>query len=505
MGVQERFQSKRSRIATSLAGAGCIGLLAVGGMQATAASTEVLFDENFEGGGATFTREGRVYDGEGYVRFRGRSDAAVTSDMIYTRDQAEYVTLTYQWDSYGLDAGEGLAIEVSSDGGPFAVLESGVDDTGNATLELPAADRFYQIRFRLEASSFFERADLSRVLVEAHDGSDCGPGTENGCEEPEPPEDAQATIVPDATWDCGMPEGIPDPTTGELVFSTTLPTESPLQVGLTPYGERTVIPVGGARLRDTLNGFDGDILSGSLDFDLTLPSGAREHESRYTIETSDGELIYMRNCGVADGDRTRFVADFEAPNDSDYAWLHQGRYVGVREVTDSGISLSVYRNPSSQNGADVVRVPSDNTVRQQSWECPTLPAGSETGDQVLEATVGIGGFNTVGDSKYGSRRIIPITGGNFDGELSGDVNPGGADYQLTVNGDLTLEARYTLQTSDGETIVVRNCGDYGSGDLTLPIFEAATAGRYDWLNHSDFVGTISPGLTRVVITVFERN
>ena len=485
-----------------LASALAVAVLAAVAMPATAASVEVLFEENFESDGTPFTSDGRVYPGDGYVRLRGRADSLITSDMIYTREQAQFVSLSYSWDSYGLDAGEGLAVEVATDGGPFTTLESGIGDAGSATIELPEADRFYQLRFRLEASSFFERADLTRVLVEAHDGGDCGPG---GCGEPEPPTEAGITIVPDSTWDCGMPQGIPDPTTGELLFSATLPADSPLQVGRTPYGERTVTRVGGARLRDTAGDLDGEILPGSLNFDLALPSGAREHESRYTIETAEGDLIYMRHCGVADGDGTRFVADFEAANDSDYRWLHEGRYVGTREVTDSGIRLRVYRNPSASVGAEVVQVPADNTVRQQSWECPTLPTGADRGREVLEATVGIGGFRTIGDSKYGSRRIIPITGGRFDGEVSGNVNEGGADYQLTVDGDLTLEARYTLQTGDGETIVVRNCGDFGQGDLTLPLFEAATAGRYDWLNHADFVGTITPGLTRVIITVFERN
>lgn len=503
MGIQERLTRKRG-IISMLAGAGLVGLMGAAAAPAMAASVEILFEENFNGSSNQFSSEGRVYFNDGYVRLRGRADSTITSDMIYATNQYQTVQLSYLWDSYGLDAGEGVIAEVSVDGGAFTAIRSDQNESGNAVLDLPAASQFYQLRFRLEADSFFERADLSGIRIEGFDAPDCAP---QDCGNPgNPPDDAVgATIIPDSTWECGMPGGIPDPTTGELLFTANLPVEAPLEVGQTPYGERTVIPVGGTNLMDTGNGINGEILPGSLDFDLTLPSGAREYESRYTIETSDGELIYMRNCGVADGERVRFVADFEAPNNSNYTWLHQGRYMGVREESGNGIRLSVYRNPTTQEGAEVVQVPSDNTVRQQSWECPTLPAGADSGSEVLEATVGIGGFQTVGDSKYGSRRIIPITGGSFSGDLSGRVNEGGADYQLTINGDLTLEARYTLQTSDGETIVVRNCGDFGSGDLTLPIFEAATAGRYDYLNHSDFVGTITTGLTRVIITVYERN
>ncbi len=471
-----------------------------------AAAPQVLLEENFDSDAIAFSTEGRIWIRDGYARFRGGESAAITSDIIYTNG-TQGLSLLWDRETSGLDAGEQLMVEVSVDGGAFQLLEGGRDLSGESLVRLPDADRFVQLRFRLEANSFLERGDIRTVVVTGE--SDTGCTTDCGGPDPdpdpgEPPVTAGATIIPDSTWTCGMAGGIPDPITGELVFRTRLPVNDILEVGQTPYGERTVLPVAGARLTDTSNGLQGSILPGSLDFDLTLPSGAREHESRYTIETRNGDLIYMRNCGVADGDTTRFVARFEAPQRSDYRWLHEGVYVGVREITPDGVALSVYRNPIARPDTGTVRVPSDNTVRQQSWECPSVAPGSRQGSQVLQARVGIGGFQSVGESRDGSRRIIPITGGSFSGNVSGSVNPGGADYQLTVGGDLTLEARYTLRTNDGELIVVRNCGDYGSGDLTLPLFEAPTASRYDWMNHTDFVGTITPGLRRVTITVFER-
>lgn len=233
-------------------------------------------------------------------------------------------------------------------------------------------------------------------------------------------------------------------------------------------------------------------------------SGALEHEGRYTIRTADGRLIYMRNCGLAEGDRTRFVAEFEAPQNSSFRHLHEGTYVGIREETVRGVRLQVYRNPVRGSQDEVLQTPADPGLRQQSWECPSVPAYANSGQEVLRANVGIGGFQSVGNSKNGSRRIIPITGGSFSGEVTGSVNPGGADYQLTVNGDLSLEARYTLRADNGDLILVRNCGDYGTGSLTVPVFEVAGSSPHAWLNEGDFVGTITPGLRRVTITVFER-
>ncbi len=64
----------------------------------------------------------------------------------------------------------------------------------------------------------------------------------------------------------------------------------------------------------------------------------------------------------------------------------------------------------------------------------------------------------LGDVGKGGRRIVPITGGDFSGpQISGEVVPGGADWQvLRHDGVAELEARYTLRTDDGALIYVRN-------------------------------------------------
>ncbi len=459
---------------------------------------DVLFEDHFSSDSMNFFSNGRAYFYDGYVRLRGGDTTSITSDVIHTNG-LRGLSLSYTRNTYRLDSGEGVKAEVSVDGGPFTAVEFARTASGNTTLPIPPVNDFIQLRFSLEASSFFERADLRQIVVEGESGDTCG---QADCEEP--PTEERTVIIPDSSWECGMPEGIPDPTRGQLLFTTTLAAGTPRNVGETPYGERTVIPVNGGQLTNTANGLNGEILAGAIDFNLALPSGAMEHESRYTIRTGNGTLIYMRNCGVADGETIRFVADFEAPESSGFNGLHQGTYVGIREQTNAGIRLSVYQNPSLDSNDEVIQTPSDNHLRQQTWECPALPANADSGDQVLQARVSIGGFQSIGDSKYGSRRIIPITGGSFSGDLSGNVDAGGADYQLTVNGDLALEARYTLETSDGETIVVRNCGNYANSSLTLPIFEASTSGRYNWLNESEFVGTITPGLGSVTIDVYEQ-
>lgn len=58
------------------------------------------------------------------------------------------------------------------------------------------------------------------------------------------------------------------------------------------------------------------------------------------------------------------------------------------------------------------------------------------------------------------RRIVPILGGSVSGpSLRGTVLAGGADHQVLRSDTLSqLEARYALETDDGDRIAVHNLG-----------------------------------------------
>ena len=104
---------------------------------------------------------------------------------------------------------------------------------------------------------------------------------------------------------------------------------------------------------------------------------------------------------------------------------------------------------------------------------------------------------TLGQTDAGERHIVPITGGYFFGDgVEGEVLSGGADWQLVrPDGVKEYVARYSIRTNDGKIIQVDNRGiGHGEGDsryrVTAPKFHAPT-GRYEWLNQSLFVGTIT--------------
>jgi hypothetical protein len=69
-------------------------------------------------------------------------------------------------------------------------------------------------------------------------------------------------------------------------------------------------------------------------------------------------------------------------------------------------------------------------------------------ERLSRATVEIAAPLVVGDTPLGLRRLIPIPGGHVEGpRLTGEVLPGGADWQLVrADGAGVLEARYTLRT-----------------------------------------------------------
>ncbi len=122
----------------------------------------------------------------------------------------------------------------------------------------------------------------------------------------------------------------------------------------------------------------------------------------------------------------------------------------------------------------------------------------------------------------GERRIINITGGEFDGaRLKGKVLQGGADWQVIRSDAVAqLEARFTMQTDDGALLHVRNFGfRHGSPEVIArlfsgevvdpaqyyfrmtPLIETGDA-RYAWLNSLIMVGSGMRTKDRVIYDVY---
>ncbi|HET9472962.1 MAG TPA: DUF3237 domain-containing protein [Steroidobacteraceae bacterium] len=129
----------------------------------------------------------------------------------------------------------------------------------------------------------------------------------------------------------------------------------------------------------------------------------------------------------------------------------------------------------------------------------------------FEARVKVDKPMVIGESSHGLRRIVPILGGPVQGPmLKGNVIAGGADWQFVrPDGAWELQARYTVQTDDGVLILIENRGvRYGKPEImerlakgekvdadqiycrTVATFEAPRDSRYEWMNHTLFVGSV---------------
>lgn len=127
----------------------------------------------------------------------------------------------------------------------------------------------------------------------------------------------------------------------------------------------------------------------------------------------------------------------------------------------------------------------------------------------FKAEITVDKIMDLGGTQHGTRRIIPITGGSFQGpSITGAVVPGGADWQIIRADDVAeLEARYTLRTEDGALIYVINRGyRHGPAEVmqrlakgepvdpkeyyfrATPTFETSVA-KYNWLTKHIFVAT----------------
>ncbi len=141
----------------------------------------------------------------------------------------------------------------------------------------------------------------------------------------------------------------------------------------------------------------------------------------------------------------------------------------------------------------------------QAQESPVPPQLSFA----FEVLVEVADPTVVGLLPNGTRRIVDILGGSFEGPgVKGRVMPGGADWQIIREDGFTdIDARYTLETDAGDLIYVSNIGirhappdvitRLNAGEVVdqsqiyfraIPKFETS-APELEWLMKSIFVAT----------------
>ena len=122
-------------------------------------------------------------------------------------------------------------------------------------------------------------------------------------------------------------------------------------------GRRRIIPITGGRFHGER--LSGRVLPGGADWQVVRPDGVADLDARYTIETHDAALIYVRNKGYRHGpdEVIRRLKDGEAVDpklyymrttpwfetgDARYAWLNRIVCVATGARRAAAVELEVF-------------------------------------------------------------------------------------------------------------------------------------------------------------------
>ena len=132
----------------------------------------------------------------------------------------------------------------------------------------------------------------------------------------------------------------------------------PLELGDIAQGRRRIVPLTGGRF--TGPEISGELLPGaSADWQIVLPDGTALGDVRYTLQTGDGDLLYVQSRGVRHGSaevlarlgrgedvdageytfRTSTQIETAAPA---LDWLNKGVFVSVGARQPGGVVYETY-------------------------------------------------------------------------------------------------------------------------------------------------------------------
>jgi Protein of unknown function (DUF3237) len=131
----------------------------------------------------------------------------------------------------------------------------------------------------------------------------------------------------------------------------------PQELGEAPCGRRRIIGITGGRFSGER--LSGRVLAGGADWQVIRADGVAELDARYTLETADGALVYVRNRGYRHGPRhvldrlaagesvdpalyyMRTTPLFET-GDARYAWLNRMICVATGARHAAAVELEVF-------------------------------------------------------------------------------------------------------------------------------------------------------------------
>jgi hypothetical protein len=143
----------------------------------------------------------------------------------------------------------------------------------------------------------------------------------------------------------------------QRLFKAEISLAPPQELGETPQGRRRIIGITGGRFSGER--LSGRVLPGGADWQVIRADGVADLDARYTLETEDGALIYVRNRGYRHGPAEvlkrlsagenvdpslyymRTTPRFET-GDARYAWLNRMICVATGARRAAAVELEVF-------------------------------------------------------------------------------------------------------------------------------------------------------------------
>ena len=143
----------------------------------------------------------------------------------------------------------------------------------------------------------------------------------------------------------------------QLLYTSEIEIEAPLQVGHSPCGERRIINITGGSFSGPR--LSGQVLRGGADWQIVLKDGLTQVDARYTLQTDDGALIYITNWGLRHGSKEAIArmgaGEYVDPNEyyfrthprfetgaPKYDWLNKVISVAAGERLADKVIITVY-------------------------------------------------------------------------------------------------------------------------------------------------------------------
>jgi hypothetical protein len=143
----------------------------------------------------------------------------------------------------------------------------------------------------------------------------------------------------------------------QRLFKAEITLAPPQELDETPQGRRRIIGITGGRFSGER--LSGRVLPGGADWQVIRADGVADLDARYTLETEDGALIYVRNRGYRHGPAEvlkrlsagenvdpslyymRTTPRFET-GDARYAWLNRMICVATGARRAAAVELEVF-------------------------------------------------------------------------------------------------------------------------------------------------------------------